>query len=169
MDIFEAIFTRRSIRRFTDEPVSDEDLRIILKSAMLAPSACNQQPWHFIILRDADSREKASRTSPYTAMAAHAPLVIIVCGDTKDEKAKGFWIEDCSASTENLLLAARGKNIGTVWCGVYPVMERVDYLRNALGIPEHVIPLGLICAGHPAQEFREAERFREDRIHLEKW
>lgn len=169
MDIFEAIFTRRSIRKFMELPVSKDDENLILKAAMLAPSACNEQPWHFVCIRDQSTREQLSHVSPYTHMAADAPLVIIVCGDLSLEKAAGMWVQDCSAAIENLLLAARGKNLGSVWCGIHPEKDRETKTREILGIPENVIPLGMISIGHPAQHFSEAARFNEDRIHREKW
>lgn len=169
MDIFEVIRTRRSIRKYTTEPISEDDLHILLDAAMHAPSAKNEQPWHFVIAREAKIREALSKTSPYTHMAVKAPIVIIVCGDLALEKAPGMWVQDCAAATENLLLAARGKNLGSVWCGVHPEKEREEHVREVLGLPENVIPLGLICLGHPEQPFSEERRFQEDRIHREKW
>ena len=169
MDVFEALFTRRSIRKYTDAPVSDADVETMLKAAMLAPSAMNERPWAFVVVRDAETRAALSEATPYVKMAAHAPVVIVVCGDLNEEKAKGHWEQDCSAAIENLLVAARGLDIGTVWCAVHPEPERVGNVRRILGIPEHVIPLGLICAGHPAQPFAEASRFMPERIHRERW
>lgn len=169
MDVFEALFTRRSIRKYTSEPVSEADVELILKAAMLAPSAMNERPWHFVVVREQGLRAALSEATPYVKMAAQAPLVIVVCGDLNEEKAKGHWEQDCSAAIENLLIAARGKNIGTVWCAVHPDPERVANVRRILGIPEQVIPLGLICAGHTDQPFSEAHRFMPERIHSERW
>lgn len=169
MDVFEALFTRRSIRKFTTQFVSKDDENLILKAAMLAPSACNEQPWHFVCVRDAEMRERLSHVSPYTHMAAEAPLVIVVCGDLALEKAKGMWVQDCSAAIENILLAARGKSLGSVWCGIHPEKEREAKTREVLGIPENVIPLAVISIGHPAQHFSEASRFIQERIHRDKW
>lgn len=169
MEFFEALFTRRSIRQYTDEPVSDEDMRILLKAAMAAPSAKNCQPWQFVVVRDAQVRATLAKTSPYTGMAARAPVVIIVCGDMQLATAGEFWVQDCAAATENLLLAARAKNIGGVWCGVHPDKEREAFLREHLRLPETIVPFGLICLGHPAQRFREEDRFHEERVHQDKW
>lgn len=169
MDIFEALLTRRSIRQYTEEPISDDDLRTVLNCAMLAPSAKNEQPWHFVVVRDASKRQELSNTTPYTHMAAQAPVVIVVCGDLNEQKSEGFWPQDCAAAIENLLLAARGKNLGTVWCGIYPVEERVQYLKKALRLPEGIIPLGMVCLGHPARDFKQEDRFRQERVHLEEW
>lgn len=169
MDVFEALFTRRSIRKYTEEDVSDADVELLLKAAMLAPSAMNERPWHFVVVRDAAVRAALSEATPYVKMAAHAPVVFVVCGDLDDDKAGGRWVQDCSAAIENLLIAARGKNIGTVWCALHPDAERVATVRRILGIPERVVPLGLVCAGHPAQPFAEADRFMPERIHRERW
>ena len=169
MDVFEALFTRRSIRKYTDEPVSDADVETMLKAAMLAPSAKNERPWAFVVVRDAALRAELSEATPYVKMAAHAPVVIVVCGDLHEDKAGGRWEQDCAAAIENLLLAARGLEIGTVWCALHPDAERVGNVRRILGIPEHVVPLGLVCVGHPTQPFAEADRFMPERIHRERW
>ena len=169
MDVFEDLFTRRSIRKYTDEPVSDADVQTMLKAAMLAPSAKNERPWAFVVVRDAALRAELSEATPYVKMAAHAPVVIVVCGDLNEDKAGGRWEQDCSAAIENLLLAARGLEIGTVWCALHPDSGRVATVRGILGIPEHVVPLGLVCVGHPAQPFSEADRFMPERIHYERW
>lgn len=169
MDLLEAIYTRRSIRKFTDEPVGDEKIHTLLKCAMLAPSACNQQPWHFLVITEKAIREKVSRASPYCHMAANAPLVIIVCGDTINEKAPGFWVQDCSAATENLLLAARDLELGSVWCGIYNEEDRVTAIRNIFHLPDGIIPLNLICIGYPATGFKPEDRFDSKKVHFEKW
>ncbi|MDR2820333.1 MAG: nitroreductase family protein [Desulfovibrio sp.] len=168
MDIFETLFTRRSIRKYTQESVTDEDVGLLLKAAMLAPSANNRQPWHFVVVRDKKTREALAARHPYAKMAAEAPVVIVVCGDVADGIG-GYWVQDCSAATQNLLLAARGKNLGTVWCGVYPVDDRVAVVREILNLPAGIMPLGLVVLGHPAQPFSEAHRFNESKIHHDMW
>ena len=102
-------------------------------------------------------------------MAADAPLVIVVCADLNEEKTPGFWVQDCAAATQNLMLAARARNIGSVWCGLHPVEERVQPVREILHLPGNVMPLSLVVLGHPAQPFAEADRFRADRIHNDCW
>lgn len=169
MDLFEALRTRRSIRKYTADPVTDEDVHILLEMAMLAPSAKNEQPWQFVVVRSEAGRGALAGTSPYTHMAAQAPVVIVVCGDLHQDKAAGMWVQDCAAAIENLMLAARGRNLGTVWCGVHPVAERVAHIRATLGLPEHIIPLGLICVGHPAAEFKTENRYNAALVHLETW
>lgn len=169
MDIFEALFTRRSIRKYTQEDVSDEDLNILLKAAMLAPSASNRQPWHFVVVRDPEVRAALAGQHPYAKMAVDAPVVIVVCADLNEEKTPGFWVQDCSAATQNLMLAARARNLGSVWCGLHPVEDRILPVREILNLPDNVMPLSLVALGHPAQPFSEADRFRADRIHNDRW
>lgn len=169
MDVFEALFTRRSIRKYTDGAVSDADVETMLKAAMLAPSAKNERPWAFVVVRDAETRAALSEATPYVKMAAQAPVVIVVCGDLNEDKAGGRMVQDCAAAIENLLIAARGLEIGTVWCALHPDAGREANVRRILGIPEHVVPVGLVCAGHPAQPFAEADRFMPGRIHRERW
>lgn len=169
MDIFEVLFTRRSIRKFTPELVSDDDITLLLRAAMAAPSASNRQPWHFVVIRDKELRASVAERHPYAKMAADAPLLIVVCGDLAEEKTPGFWVQDCSAAMQNILLAARAKNLGTVWCGLHPVEERAQLIRELCNLPDSVIPLGLAVIGHPDQPFAEVDRFREDRIHQNRW
>ena len=169
MDAIETLLTRRSVRKFTDQNISDEELRVLLDCAMSAPSACNEQPWEFLVLRAAANRELVSRTTPYTHMAAQAPLVIVVCGNLAREKAAGFWPQDCSCAIENMMLAARAMGIGSVWCGVHPMPDREEYLKKAFNLPESIIPFGIVCLGYPDRDFHKAERFNEAFVHHEKW
>lgn len=169
MDIFEALFTRRSIRKFTSEDVSDADLEIMLRAAMAAPSAHNRQPWHFVVVRDKTLLAEIANRHPYAKMAAEAPLAIVVCADPAEAKEPRYWQQDSTAALENMLLAARGKNIGTVWCGMHPLEDRVEPIRQLLKIPANINILALVVAGHPAQPFGEADRYREDRVHHNGW
>lgn len=169
MDIFEAILTRRSLRKFTGQPLKDKEIEKILQCAMHAPSAVNEQPWQFIVVKSQNIREQLSATSPYTHMARQASVVIVVCGDLSLEKAPGFWVQDCSAAIQNILLAACGLNIGAVWCGVYPEKERIEFIKKTLALPENVIPLGMINLGYSEQKYHEEDRFKPERIHLDKW
>ena len=169
MDVFEAIFTRRSIREFTAEDVSDADLDIMLRAAMAAPSAHNRQPWHFVVVRDKALLAQIADAHPYAKMAAHAPLAIIVCANPAEAKQPGYWQQDSTAALENLLLAARGKNLGTVWCGLHPQEERVEPIRQLLKIPADINILALIVAGHPAQPFTAVDRYKEEKVHHNGW
>lgn len=169
MDIFEAILTRRSLRKFTEQPIIDVEIEKILQCAMHAPSAVNEQPWQFIVVKSSTIREQLSTASPYTYMAKQAPVVIVVCGDLSLEKAPGFWVQDCSAAIQNILLAACGLNIGAVWCGIYPEKERVEFVKKILDLPDTIVPLALINLGYSEQKYHEADRYKPERIHLEKW
>lgn len=169
MDIFEALHNRRSIRKFENRPVDDAVLKDILDAAMMAPSAGNGQPWQFIVVTDQDKLEGAARINTYAQMAPKAPVSVLVCGDLSLEKYPGYWVQDCSAAIQNMLLAAYGKGLGSVWTGIYPMEDRIAGFKELFGLPEHVIPLGLIVLGHPAQSPSSKSRYREDRIHSNQW
>jgi nitroreductase len=169
MNTIEAIRTRRSIRKFTDQPVSPEIIKEVLAAAMNAPSAGNEQPWCFVVIDDRGILDQIPSFSPYAAMCRESPVSILICGDTRLEKYPGFWVQDCSAATQNLLLAAHDKGLGAVWTGAYPLQERVQGFRRLLNLPDQVIPLALIVTGYPAQQVPPQDRFQEDRIHHNGW
>jgi nitroreductase len=164
-----AILERRSIRKYTNEPVSEEDVKDLLRAAMAAPSAHNEQPWKFIVVNDRQLLTAIAKVHPYGQMLNEAPLAVIVCGDLEKEQAKGYWVQDCSAATENILIAAQDKGLGAVWTGIYPMEDRVEDIRRIFGIPENVIPLNVIVVGHPAEKKEPADRYEEKRVHLNKW
>ncbi|HYE83269.1 MAG TPA: nitroreductase family protein [Clostridia bacterium] len=164
-----AILERRSIRKYTDEPVQDSDVKDLLKAAMAAPSAGNEQPWEFIVVKDRQLLIEITKVHPYSAMLHEAPLAIVVCGNLQQEKYKDYWVQDCSAATENILVAAQEKGLGTVWLGVYPREDRVQSIRKIFGIPEHVIPMNVIAVGHPGEKKGPADRYDDNRVHLDKW
>lgn len=165
----EWIHARRSIRKYTSETVSEADVRELLEAAMAAPSAGNQQPWHFIVMRDRALLDAVPGFHPHAAMAAGAPLAILVCGDPSLQRHEGYWMLDCAAATENLLLAVAAKGLGAVWCGVYPRTERIEGFSRLLGIPAQVIPFAFVPVGHPAEDKTPARRFNPERVHLERW
>ncbi len=169
MDLFEAIHTRRSIRAFTPEPVSKEDLEQVLRAAMAAPSAGNAQPWHFVVIDDRSLLDAIPLFHPYAAMCKTAPMAIVVAAEAALEKYPGYWPLDCSAAVQNLLLAARGLGLGTVWCGLYPRPERMEGMAGLLRFPEGVTAHALVVIGHPAQDFKRVDRFKPDRIHKNGW
>ena len=169
MDATDALLTRRSIRKYTKEPVSDEAIKMLLEAAMAAPSAGNQQPWHFVVIRDREILDEIPKLHPYAQMVKEAPVAIVVCGDKRSVKYKDYWPQDCAAATQNLLLAAHANNLGAVWCGVYPNEERVRPLRELLGIPEGVLPFSLIAVGRPDEKQPRAERFDSTRVHANRW
>ena len=126
MDITEAIVSRRSIRKYTTEPVSDEDIEALLNAAMHAPSAVNEQPWHFVVVKDQETLAAIPQISPTAPMVKNAPVAIAVCADKDLEKFPGLWVQDCSAATENMLLAATARGLGAAWTAVYPFEDRVE-------------------------------------------
>ena len=165
MDILQALLGRRSIRRYTSGVVDDDALTMILRAAMAAPSAGNERPWHFIIIRNRDTLRALSQAHPYAEMVASAALAIIVCADINVVKHRDYWPQDCSAATENILLATHGLGLGSVWVGVYPREARVAEIRRVVPLPDHVIPFSLLPVGVPDEQKAAAGRFTEDRIH----
>ncbi len=169
MDCIEALMSRRSIRTYTAEEVTEQQIETLLRAAMAAPSAGNQQSWRFIVVTDTSQREALSQATPYSGMIARAPVAIVVCGDTRAEKHPGYWVQDCSAAIENLLIAAHGTGLGAVWIGVHPIAERADNVRQICGIPEGIEPMSMIALGHPAETKPPSERFGLDYVHRERW
>ncbi len=169
MDTLEAIFTRRSIRSFTDERVSEQDLYDLLRAGMQAPSARNEQPWHFVVIDDPELLHAIPDFHPHSKMLYEAPLAILVCSDRKLETKRASWLQDCSAATENILLAAHAKGLGGVWLGIFPDAERVKGMQELLSLPEDVRPVALLAIGHPAVEVGPEDRFKESRVHRNRW
>jgi len=168
MEALEAIMTRRSIRRYTGEQVSAEHERRLLEAAMAAPSAHNRQPWHFIVVRSRETLDRIPEYHPYSRMLREASLAVVVCGDN-EVQATDFWAQDCSAATENMLVAANALGLGAVWLGVHPGEELVRETRTLLGVPGHVTPLCIVSVGHPAEEKPPGGRYDESKVHREKW
>jgi nitroreductase len=169
MEAMQAILTRRSIRKYTSEPLPEGSLEKLLKAAMSAPSAGNQQPWQFIAITERDVLAQIPSIHPYASMLQEAQAAILVCGDLELEKHRDFWVQDCSAATQNLLLAAHALGLGAVWVGVYPRSDRVAGLRDLLGLPEHVVPLALVSLGYPDEVKGDADRYDEKRVHRNRW
>jgi nitroreductase len=170
VDLFEAIHTRRSIRRFDPhKPVDNADLRKILAAAMSAPSAGNAQPWHFVVVTDYDLKDRLSQVHPYVDMLRQAPVGIVVCAELALEKYPGYWVQDLSAAIQNLLLAARGLGLGTVWTGICPIQERMEAVRDILQLPSGVEPHAIVPLGWPAQDFTHQDHYKEERVHKNAW
>ncbi|MBU5437823.1 nitroreductase family protein [Tissierella sp. MSJ-40] len=169
MDVLNTILTRISIRKFTGEPIKEEDLNILLKSGFQAPSAHNYQPWHFVVVRDEDVIERIAEFHPYAKMLPKAGCGIIVCGDEVKQPNKGFLVEDCSAAIQNMLLAAHGIGLGAVWCGIYSADKLVDSAKDVLGLPENIIPIGMVVVGVKDEEKEPTDRYDANKIHYNKW
>lgn len=165
----EAILSRRSIRKYTEQPVSGEIVKELLEAAMSAPSAGNQQPWHFVVIRDRQILNQITGVHPHSLMLKEAPAAVLVCGDLILERHKGYWVQDCSAATENMLIAAQAKGLGAVWLGVYPREDRVAGIRKIIGLPDHVVPFAIVSIGYPGEHKPPSNRFDPGRIHYDRW
>ena len=166
MDVLETIFTRRSIRKFTGEPIRDEDLKTILKAGFQAPSAHNYQPREYIVVRDKETIKKISEFHKYAKMLPKAGCGIIVCGNKDKQPEMGFLIEDCSASIQNILLAAHGLGLGAVWCGLYSVEKLTEDMKDVLELPENIIPIGMVVVGVKDEEKVAIDRYDESKVHF---
>jgi nitroreductase len=162
--VLDLIKRRRSIRKYKDEPVSDEDIRALLEAAMAAPSADNLQPWEFVVVQDESLRQTLSQTHPWSRMCAGAPVVFAVCVHSR---RSNHWIEDASAATENLLLAATALDLGAVWVGIYPNAGYESHVRDALDIPASMRVLCLVPVGHPAESKPADTKYDEDKVHYD--
>lgn len=164
-----AILERRSIRRYTDKEVPRDMIEQLLKAAMAAPSAGNQQPWQFVVITDKKVMHGIPQFHPYAEMLREAGCAVVVCGDLSLERHKGYWVQDCSAATENILIAAQSIGLGAVWLGVYPVEERVTALKRLLELPQDIIPLCILSIGFPAEKKEPADRYDKSKIHMNRW
>lgn len=169
MEALENILTRRSIRSFTDKEISSELIDKLLEAAVAAPSAGNQQPWNFIVVDDKSVLKQITEYHPSSKMLNEASHAIVVCGDLHKEKHPGYWIEDCSAATQNILLAAHALGLGAVWLGVYPVKERVENVIRHFKLPENILPLSIIALGYTDVSGKKIDRYKADIIHYNKW
>jgi len=166
-ELINTIFARRSIRKYTAKRVSKNVVKTMLEAAMAAPSASNLKPWHFIVVTDRQILHELAQAHPHGKMLSEAPLCIAVCGDTAISDS--FWMQDCSAATQNLLLAATALGLGAVWLGVYPRQDRINNIRKALKLPETIVPLNLISIGHPAEKKEPRTQYDEQRVHHQHW
>ncbi|MCL1939273.1 MAG: nitroreductase family protein [Desulfovibrionaceae bacterium] len=165
MDIFTALHTRRSVRAYTDEPISADEIQIMLDAAMIAPSAGNARPWQFIVIDDPALLAVAPSINKYAGMVPNAAAAILVCGDLSLEKYPGFWVQDCSAAIQNMMLAATGQGLGTVWTAVHPVEERVSAYCKLFALPPSIVPLALIAVGKPQKPQERLSRYEPQKIH----
>lgn len=168
MQTIEAIHTRRSIRNYLLKKIDRKISQEILSCAMDAPSAMNAQPWEFIIIDSPNILSAIPNICPHAQMAKQAPMAILVCGNIK-KSYEDFWIQDCSAATQNILLASHDKSLGAVWTGVYPKKDRIENLQKLLNIPKDIIPFSLIILGYPKETPRQKENFSKEKIHLNTW
>lgn len=166
------IMTRTSIRAYQDKPVDEETLEILLRAAMAAPTARNKQPWKFVVIKDKSMLQQIADSMSTMKMAAYAPLAIVVCGDLNEAlsgEGQAYWVQDASAATENLLLAAHALGLGAVWCGVYPKSDRVAFISRLLELPEGVVPLNVIPVGYPAESPAPKDKWKPEKVYYDKW
>ena len=158
------IMTRTSIRQYTNEPVSKADIETMLRAGMAAPTAVNRQPWHFVAVTD---KEKLAELAGRRGMIQQAGVAIVVCGNmdkAMQGPAQAFWIQDCSAATENILLAANALGLGAVWTGCYPMEDRVAEVSKVLKLPKTIVPLCVIAIGHPAEQPTPKDKWKPENV-----
>lgn len=168
----EDIMTRTSVRAYSDREVGSEQIDTLLRAAMAAPTAGNKQPWRFVVINDKATLNAISENFHTMTMAKDASVAVIMCGDvtaTFDGDGRDYWIQDVSASSENLLLAAHAMGLGAVWCGIYPQMSRVEQFSEMLHLPENIIPMACICIGYPAGETTPKDKWKPEYIHYNTW
>ncbi len=158
------IYARRSIRKFKNINLEDDKLKQILKAGMNAPSAGNQQPWEFVVIKNKHTLQKMSDFAPNWFMLKDCSVAIIVCGNINKEKYPGYWIQDCSASLQNILLEATTQGIGSVWLGTTPIPERVQFVKNIIKAPQNIQPLGIVALGYSDEDKEENNKFDENMI-----
>lgn len=163
-----SIFTRRSIREYDARPVEPEKLDRILRAGMQAPSAMNRQPWEFMVVTQPEQIQKIAALSPYGKPAARAPMVLVplVNLDAAGENNR-FWVQDLSASVQNILLQATEEGLGSCWMGIYPDEKRTQALHDTLGLPKQVLPFAILSIGYGLQENRFVDRFVPEKVHYE--
>ncbi len=163
------IMTRTSVRQYTDRPISADTLETLLKAGMAAPTAVNKQPWAFVVTTGRDALDSLATLQPRLKTAAAA---ITVCGDMSraiEGEGRDFWVQDCSAATENILLAAHALGLGAVWTGVYPIAERVGNVSRALALPDSVVPMCIIAVGYPVADQEPKDKWDPSKVHYQRW
>ncbi len=168
--IIDCIMTRASVRSYTDRQVDDSTVNKILRAGMAAPTAANQQPWHFVVITEQSLKDSITSAFEYTKMVEGCSFTVVVCGDMDnlfqgDIPDGGFWVEDCSAASENMLLAAHALGVGGVWCGIYPLKDREQRLRDILNLPTNLTPLNVMAFGYPAQPVTPKDKWMPAKIH----
>jgi nitroreductase len=169
MEVQEALLNRRSIRKYKNQKISKEDIDKILKAAMYAPSAMNLQAWQFILIEDKDVLIETIKSIPYAEMLKQSAAAILVCGDSSIEKNESWLLQNCSAAIQNILLSAHGLGIGSCWIAIHGMDDVYKNVKTQFKLPENIIPISLISLGYPDEEVTAEERFKQDKIHYNKW
>ncbi|WP_142413354.1 nitroreductase family protein [Hathewaya massiliensis] len=165
----DAIFKRRSIRKYKPIKISEDMIENLLRAGMCAPSAVNQKPWEFIVIEDRETLHTLADKHPYGKMLHNSPLCICVCAKMDLGDFKHFWPQDCSAATENILIEAQHLGLGAVWMGVYPVEDLIMLAKETLKLPENIMPFSFISIGYPDEEKRYHDRYDKEKVHYNKW
>ncbi len=170
--VLENIMSRSSVRKYSDKPIEQHKIDKLLRAAMAAPSAGNKQPWAIVVVDDKEILARLAQALPYAKMTEGAALAMVVCGDLSkgfQGKESEYWIHDCSAMSENILLAAHAMGLGAVWTGVYPMDERVEAVKTELGLPENIIPLNVIPMGYPVEENIVKDKWNPSAVKYNRW
>lgn len=165
-DALENIFARKSVRKYLPKPVEQEKTELLLKAGMAAPTGKDTRPWEFIVITDRAVLDSMAAALPYAKMLKEAPMAIVVCGDTTKSS---YWYIDCSAATENLLLAAEALGLGAVWTATYPYEDRMEVVRKYTGLPAHILSLCVVPVGYPAVPHSPKNKWNESKVHYNKW
>lgn len=168
METIKNIMSRRSIRAWTVEPVTEEQRKTILEAAMNAPSAADARPWHFVTMDDPGVIEQFTSMGG-TEMLEQSTFMVLVCGEVAKEIYPGFWPQDCSCAAQNMQLAAHDLGVGCVWVAIHPLEDREKTCREILGIPDDITPFALLAMGQPGEKLEPEYRFAADRVHSNKW
>lgn len=169
MKIQDALINRRSIRKYTNQKISADHINTILKAAMYAPSAMNSQAWHFIVIDSKEVLLNTLKSIPYAEMLKQSAAAILVCGDSAVEKNESWLLQNCSAAIQNILLSAHGLGIGSCWIAIHGMDEVYKNIKNQFDLPDNIVPVSLISLGYPDETITAEERFKQDKIHFNKW
>jgi nitroreductase len=169
METIKAILTRRSIRKYKNKEIPRDISDKILKAAMYAPSAFNNQPWQYIVTDKREIIDEEQKIIPHAEMLQQAVLTILICGDKNLEQNIDLIVLNCAAATQNALLAAHDLGLGAVWISAYPVKENMNGLKNLFKLPENIIPISILSIGYPDEEVTSEERYKPERIHYNSW
>ena len=169
MDALTCIFTRRSVRKYTSQPVSDDTIKILLQAAMSAPTARDERSWEFIVIRDKEILRQVPSFHPFAKHIPDAPVAIVIVGNKKLEAQPGLWVADCSNAAMTILLAAHSMGLGAVWTTFYPYLDRMAGIRKLLNLPDNIEPLNIIPMGYPAEKKGPESRLNPAKIHYDRW
>jgi nitroreductase len=166
MDVLTVIHQRKSVRQFTEQKVEREKLEICVRAGMAAPTAMNRQPWAFIVIDDSEILQQLAQELGGNKILSHAPAAIVVCGNLEKavQSVPDYWVQDCSAATQNILLAVEGIGLGAVWIGVFPRDERIQAVKNVTRLPKHLVPLNVIAIGYPKGEHTPKDKWKSENV-----